>query len=86
MSVFNRDGFPRPATRPAEAVPALDIREAALQLAVAATAKTQPDRAAIKMLIDSFIRTTKQREGGGGGGGGPNRNRFPRLLINSDGN
>lgn len=28
FSVFNRDGFPRPATQPAEAVPALDIREA----------------------------------------------------------
>ena len=40
------------------------------------------NQAAIKMLIDSFIRTTNRREVGGG----LNRNRFLRLLINSDGN
>lgn len=68
--------FPQPAIHP----PELHVREAVFNSLWLPQHNTA-DRAAIKMLIDSFIRTTKRREGGD-----PNRNRFARLLINSDGN
>lgn len=79
--------FPQPARQPAiqltsQPASRLDVREAVFNSLWLPQHNTA-DQAAIKMLIDSFIRTANQREGGGKD---PNRNRFPTLLINSDGN